>query len=43
MVVNIFLTSTTVVINHTDQPIWLFCGWCRYRYIGHSWTDSQCR
>jgi len=22
-----------------DRPIWLF--WGRYRYIGHSWTNSR--
>jgi len=24
-----------------DQPIWLFWGW--YRYIGHSWADTDNR
>jgi len=24
-----------------DQPIWLFWGQYRYRYIGHSWTDTD--
>ena len=26
-------------INSRDRPIWLFLG--RYRYIGHSWADTD--